>query len=277
MRSRKPSAASPGALNHPYLAMMADPFTGNAASIPDEGGHATMALRMPQVLSLPANADGNHVVQIRGTLSGATATYAITAGTCGAAVGADHVDLAAAVADFQLVRCATFSVEVSYTGSEINASGKVGLFMATDPSLTGLSVDTIMEDCAVVGPLHAGAAAVSRPYARPVFGTLTASTATYMPHIVVVISGAPTTACVTVRITRHLEFVPKAASLHAASAKFTPCSSCLLECGSNLAGTKSAAVGSDAIKTLVTMAGKIVPAALRAYTTGDPTALMGMF
>lgn len=264
-------------VSHPYLAMMSDPFGSPTAPVPDEGGHSTNVMMFPQIISPVPNADGNHVIQIRGTLTGATATYAIIGGTLGAATSGNAPDTVAAVTDFQLVRCSVFSVEVMYTGAEINASGKVGLFLATDPDLTGLTVDALLEDCSVVGPLHAGAAAVSRPYARPVFGSLTASTATYMPHIVVVVSGAPATACLTVRVTRHLEFVPKAASLHAAGAKFTPCSTCLLECGSNLGGTRSTAVGKGAARSLATMAAKVLPAALKAYATGDPAPLFGAF
>lgn len=270
---------------HPYYKMMENPFDADSAAIPDEAGHQTVAMKFKEVLTITPNAQGDMAYVFRGILRQARAWYNIAAdGTIGALNGSggagDAPEFLSVSTDFSAIRCSVFSVTVTYIGSTTASCGRLGLLTSSAPYLTGQTMTSLFSDCSELGPANEGAAAVVRPYARPQFLLSTDDTIPYMSSLIIVGAGLPNTPCLQVEIVRHLELIPHTISLHHASARFTACSGCVMECASNLAAARSLHVGESAKDRLIQIIKRLGPAAIRAYLTSDPMhlgrAMLGM-
>lgn len=214
-KEKKPAKYRPPM--HMYCRCLIDPESAPACRMPDSYVAPTSAVKVVEEFVLSTNADGDAALYIYPATVASRKAVVVAGGavsTLTNVAAADHTELAAA-ADYG--RVVVYSVSVQYIGPANLASGRIVLVPET--STTYLVVGSVLSgmlDDGVPQKAQDGAFVTVRPKVEQPFVGL-GSFNNFLPQMDLVYgfaTGLPINSpCLSVRITRHMELLPKRNSL----------------------------------------------------------------
>lgn len=202
---------------------MADPVSGPLVGRPDNNANPTNVLRDFHTFYLSPDAAGYAVCVIGNCTLAAHVPMPVVTGLITVGTGVNAPNHTSFTTEFNRVRFLAAHVKVEYVGAAQVAAGRLSLTTNSAPtSINGLAPEALFDDVGVRGPLQDGGQMILRPF-DSAFGVPTSSTYPSQCLMgVITICGAPTgTNTVMVTVTRVLEGIPNASSLHSATATHT--------------------------------------------------------
>lgn len=224
--------AMPGKLQtapaiHPFCECMADPEAAPPCRLPDEYVSPTTALKLTNEYTLTSDAAGSLVAAVYPGLQRSDYVWTVTAGVSSAGTTyAAHPDYTEMVGAFDQGRIVAFQVTVTYVGAAQTASGRLVTIEAPDISSFNSATLAAIVDDGDSAQAQAGRIHRLRPSQPPRFELINQATGFMVPTYpslgIVGVGLPPSTVCFSVRVTRHMEFIPKRASAWRGAAMIEP-------------------------------------------------------
>lgn len=224
---------------HMYCECLADPENSQACRMPDAFVSGTVAQKLVNEYVISTDSAGNFVDCVSTSLARSRYTTPISAGVLGTATFTAHPDYTEVLGAFTVGRLVTYQVTVTYIGATQTGSGKIGIIgdHGVNTYLTGAVFEGMFDD-GWSGPAIEGAFHRVRPSHPPEMESINGAAAGGLSHEVTWIIGQglpPSTACLNVRVTRHMEFVPQKDSVWKGSTKFEPYNPLVMAAAANMA------------------------------------------
>ena len=246
---KKKSQAKAATPMHMYCECLADPGSSGPCRMPDQYVSVTNAAKVVDTFLLTSDANGDVCVSIGPTLIRARATHAIAAGVAGARTDVQHESYTELSTQYAYGRMLVYEVEINYIGPAQTAAGRLVLVQESELAsyTTSLTLSTAFDDG------HSGRAVdgkIARIYPRHEMDMANvASTSFGIPNFdysIVVGMGLPiSSTCMEVRVTRHLEFVPRRNSVLRGSAQAEPFNPTAMAAAANMGLVRNVGVASE--------------------------------